>query len=605
MDTLLYINKIVEITSDKKAVVRNFEREIGKIWIELETTRQSGETVHLQIYYQGNPRVAVRAPWDGGFSWAKTKDGAPWIATTCQGEGPDIWWPVKDHVSDEPDSMGIHIRVPDPLVCATNGKLLSVEKHDDATSTYYWFVSTPINNYTVALNIAPYKLIEQQYKSTSGDVFPFKFWVLPEDYEKGQEIFPEFIEHMRFFEETLGPYPFRADKYGVAQTPHLGMEHQTIIAYGANFNNAAMTGKDWGFDALHHHELAHEWWGNLVTNADWKDMWIHEGFGTYMQALYMEHLKGMDAYHEYIAGQRMFRNNNEIAPEKSVPNSVIYRAPIYSKGATVLHTLRYLIGDDNLKTALRRMLYPTPEMEKVTDGSHTRFVSTNDFKEVSENLSGQQLDWFFNLYTHQPALPRLKADLKDNTLVLKWITPDNMPFPMPVDIKIGEELKRIEIPAEGTKIKVKNQKILIDPHKWVLFEPAGLEDAASMINQGKFEKAEALYKNVLFIDPENSIAERMLKHTSFAMANPNDESFKKFLGTYKVNENRIYNIIEEDGNYYLTSRRIKYRIYPVSDYQFVVTEFNADYYFTFDQDSNVAALVLENPRFRMQANKVE
>jgi len=182
--------------------------------------------------------------------------------------GADVWWPNKDHVSDKPDSMTIRITVPEPLVVASNGRLEQVEEHGDGTRTYHWFVSTPISNYNVALNIAPYVVIQEEYESVTGETFPVMFYVLPESLEDGRALMPEILAHLRWFEETLGPYPFRADKYGVAQTPYLGMEHQSIIAYGANFDNGAMTGGvDWGFDALHHHELSHEWWGNLVTNS--------------------------------------------------------------------------------------------------------------------------------------------------------------------------------------------------------------------------------------------------------------------------------------------------------------------------------------------------
>ncbi|MCK5573785.1 MAG: M1 family metallopeptidase, partial [Bacteroidetes bacterium] len=397
LDTLLTISKVTEIV-DQRELARSFERDMGKIWISLRGTRQAGESITMRIRYGGKPRVAPRPPWGGGLSWSQTEDSSAWIATSCQGEGPDVWWPAKDHVSDKPDSMGIHIRVPDPLICASNGRLRSIENHMDKTSTFHWFVSNPINAYNVALNIAPYELIEDTYESVSGDEIPVQFYVLPEDYEKGQKFLPEIIDHLAFHERTLGPYPFRADKYGVAQTPHMGMEHQTIIAYGARFNNAAMTGKDWGFDALHHHELSHEWWGNLMTNSDWRDMWLHEGIGTYMQALYVEEKQGMEVYHEYLNTRRNFRNRHAIAPRESKTMKEITRAPIYDKGAWVLHTLRYLIGEDALRTALRRMAYPYPWMEEITDGRQVRFASTDDFVRIVREVSGRDLDWFFELY---------------------------------------------------------------------------------------------------------------------------------------------------------------------------------------------------------------
>lgn len=594
LDTLLSISKVTEIQNGKE-VKRSFTRKVGKVWISLETTRQVGELIEINVYYNGKPRIAKRPPWDGGFTWARTKDGSPWIATSCQGEGPDIWWPVKDHVSDEPDSMGIHIRVADPLICASNGKLLSAEKHNDSTSTYHWFVSTPINNYAVALNIAPYKVIERDYQSTSGDVFPFKFWVLPEDYEKGVKITPEFMDHLRFFEETLGPYPFRADKYGVAQTPHLGMEHQTIIAYGANFKNASMTGGiDWGFDVLHHHELSHEWWGNLVTDADIKDMWIHEGFGTYMQALYSEKLFGIKQYHKYLAGMRNFGEDKEVAPRQVTSSEGMKGHPIYSKGAWVLHTLRYLIGEEAIRKSLRRMAYPDPEMEKVTDGSHTRMVSSDDFVQIVEKVAGRKLDWFFDLYIHQPSLPELDAYLDGEKLTLSWITPGGMKFPMPLDVKNGDTITRVEIGENGGQLIVDPEKeIIINPDRWVLLKAAGLGKAEQLVSQGEYKKAEEFYKKAVFIDPNDNSSKKMFEHIKYAIETSSskiENIYKNYIGRYRLNENRDFRIIKEKGGFFLESRRGKHKIYPVSDKRFIVLEFDTYYEISSDESGKANAL---------------
>lgn len=470
LDTLLEIISIVEVVNNEK-LTRKYERKIGQIWIDLQEERKKGSTLKIEIAYHGHPRVAPNPPWNGGFTWTKTPSGAHWIATTCQQEGPDIWWPAKDHVSDKPDSMALHIRVPEPLIVATNGQFLSKETHRDNTATYHWFISTPISAYNVALNIAPYRTIETTFTSVAGDQFPMIFYVLPEDYEKGQQLFPEMQEHLHFFEKYFGPYPFRADKYGVAQTPHLGMEHQTIIAYGARFNNHSMTGFDAGFDALHQHELAHEWWGNLVTNPDWNDMWLHEGFGSYTQPLYVEYLKGAVAYQEYMSRMRRFGNWAAIAPRDSKTAKEIYRAPIYNKGAWVLHALRYLIGDTSFFTALRRMAYPNPEMEQIKDGRQVRFATTDDFIAICENASKMKLDWFFEVYVRQPKLPVLYSKIENGALSLRWETPGNLPFPMPLEVQMGEKTERIEIPANGAVLKIpKGIKPVVDPNNWGLYE---------------------------------------------------------------------------------------------------------------------------------------
>ena len=447
-------------------------REGGRIWLEPFRTHQTNETVTYGIAYGGHPRIAPNPPWDGGIQWEKTSLGDDWIATSCQMIGADVWWPVKDHVADEPNTMDIHIRVPEPLVAASNGRLQSVDEHADHTRTYQWHVSNPINVYNVALNIAPYRLIEDTMESVAGDSYPIQFFVLPEDYDKGLELFEEIKEHLRFYEDVVGPYPFRADKYGVAQTPHLGMEHQTIIAYGAGFDNTSMTGgNDLGFDALHHHELAHEWWGNLVTNTDWSDMWLHEGFGSYMQPLYRERLSGKDSYNEAMMQQRRgIRNQKAVAPDSILSSQEIYAGhDIYSKGSWVLHTLRFLVGDDAFFEILRRQAYPNAELEMVTDGSQTRFATTEDFRKTAESISRKELRWFFDVYLRQPELPQVSVIRDATSVLVQWKSPNDLPFPMPIEVAIDGEIQVIEPTARGIVLSLpETAEFVIDPNNKVL-----------------------------------------------------------------------------------------------------------------------------------------
>lgn len=473
LDTVFQVAGIIERSAGTESSLV-WERQGGRLWIDLGTRRAVGEEVTLSVRYAGKPRVAPMAPWDGGFVWSSTESGEPWIATAVQGEGPDLWWPAKDHVSDKPDSMALHIRVPEPLVVATNGRLQRVEEHGDGTRTFHSFVSTPISAYNIALNIAPYRRIEGSLESVGGGEFPVVFYALPEDEERARDFFPEVLEHLRFFEELLGPYPFRADGYAVAQTPHLGMEHQTVIAYGANFDRGAMTGgRDWGFDALHHHELSHEWWGNMVTNADWKDMWVHEGFGTYMQSLYAERLAGPERYRAHLAAERRnIVNRTAVAPRESRTSGEIYfssGSDIYSKGAWVLHSLRWLMGDEPFFEALRRMAYPDPQMEQVTDGSHTRLVTTDDFLVIAEAAAAAPLDWFFEVYLRQPHLPRLETERTDETVSLRWHAPVGLPFPMPLEIEIDGQRSRVAMPEGYAELTVPaDATVIIDPDSWVL-----------------------------------------------------------------------------------------------------------------------------------------
>jgi aminopeptidase N len=474
LDAPLAVDAVNSISAIGRSEPLRFERRGGQLWIAFPMTRQPGETVRVSVSYGGKPRVAPRPPWVGGFIWDKTADGQHWISTACQNDGADIWWPTKDHPSDEPDSYSLHITVPQPLIAAANGRLQSVTKNRDGTQTFNWFVSTPISNYTIALNIAPYRTIEDRYRSVTGEIFPVTFWVLPQDYEKGRKLFPHILEYLRFFEERLGPYPFRADKLGIAQTSHLGMEHQTIIAYGNNFQDNA-----YGFDGLMFHELGHEWWANLVTASDWRDMWLHEGFQSYMDALYAGAMRGDEGYRRYLAGQRArLRNRQPVAPREPRTTVQIYMAApdytssdgdIYGKGALILHSLRYLIGDRAFFQSLRRMAYPDPRLERIRDGRQCRFATTDDFLHIAEEASGMKLDWFFEVYLRQPELPRLVSETKGNQLLLRWETPKDLPFQMPVEVQTGNRTMRYEMRSGSAIVPLEpGQKPVIDPKQWIL-----------------------------------------------------------------------------------------------------------------------------------------
>jgi len=474
LDEPLLVSAVAAVDEQGKEQPLSFERRGGRLWVAFSLTRQPGETVRVRVSYGGKPRVAPKPPWVGGFVWAKTKDGQPWVSTACQNDGADVWWPCKDHPSDEPDTMRLRITVPEPLACAANGRLEGVKANGDGTRTYNWFVSTPINNYSVALNIAPYRTIEGKYQSVTGETVPVFFWVLPENYESGQRLFPQIAEMIRFFEERLGPYPFRADKIGVAHTSHLGMEHQTVTAYGNNFQN-----NEDGFDWLLFHELGHEWWANQVTAGDWRDFWLHEGFQSYMDALYHGAKGGEESYHRHIAGlRRQLRNRQPVAPRESrtsvqmylaAPDYVASDGDIYNKGAAVLHTLRHLIGDRAFFAALRRMAYPDAALERVTDGRQCRFATTDDFRALAERESGVKLDWFFEVYLRQPQLPRLVTEPREGGVMLRWEAPGGLPFPMPIEVSVGGQTRRVEMPQGSVLLPVAaGEQLVVDARQWVL-----------------------------------------------------------------------------------------------------------------------------------------
>ncbi|HEU4419231.1 MAG TPA: M1 family metallopeptidase [Planctomycetota bacterium] len=445
-----------------------FAHENGRIWITPANALEAGSEFAIEIAYGGKAHEARRPPWDGGFTWKKTKDGEPWIATSCQGEGADLWWPCKDHPSDKPDGVDLHITVPKGLVVASNGTRQGKPKVDGKLATFHWRVASPISNYCIALNIAPYVELDDTFTCVDGTKMPIQFFVLPESVEKAKRFMGQFLDHVKVFEEILGPYPFRAEKYGIAETPHLGMEHQTIIAYGNGWKD-----EDEKYDWLHNHELSHEWWGNLVTCRDWKDMWIHEGFGTYMQPLYRERRFGRAAYQEEMQkASKSVRNMSPVAPRETKDSHEIYfgagGGDIYYKGSWVLHTLRWQMGDEKFFQALREFCYPTEAARKATDGSQVRLVDTDEFVALCTRIAGEDLAWFFEVYVRQPRLPRLHSEKQDGMLKLRWETPQDLPFSLPVPVLLQGKEVRVAMKDGLGELKVGAAEYEIDPEQRML-----------------------------------------------------------------------------------------------------------------------------------------
>jgi aminopeptidase N len=478
LDPRLAITGIEQIKINESIPLRYTRSDNNRtFYVYFNQTLQPGNREVVRIHYGGKPRVAPRAPWNGGMVWARTPSDDPWVGVAVQGNGSWLWWPNKDHPSDRPDSVAINITMPDDLVVASNGRLRGESVREEGWTTWHWFVSTPISNYNVTLNAAPYEIISEPYESITGEEFDITFWVLPEYLEKGKKLFPQFAEQIRFMEMVAGPYPFRADKYGVAHSPYLGMEHQSIIAYGANFENDNLFGIEAGFDDLHQHELAHEWWGNLVTAWDWRDFWLHEGFGTYMQPLYAEHIAGKEVYREmmsYLRARIVDEADREVAPREFMSSIEITQGSrggnVYFKGAWFLHMLRYLTGDDLFFSTLRRFAYPDPAMEEVTDGSHLRYATTDDFLYTVESVTGMELGWLFDVYLRQPVIPELRATRRDGYVRLQWIVPEGHRFPMPLEVAIGGDVVTL-VPGRSGVISFEvpdHIEVEVDPNNWIL-----------------------------------------------------------------------------------------------------------------------------------------
>ena len=486
LDSVFTVEMVVDSRDYSKSMPLDFIHENGLVVAELDEALSPGSEIRITIHYSGKPRIAPNPPWEGGFTWERTTENKPWIGVSCQVNGADIWWPVKDHPSDRPDSVSIKITVPAGLKAVSNGLLRSAKIREDSARTFHWVTNSPINNYAVTVNIGPYAEIMDYFTSISGDVFPIYFWALPENKQKAVVLMDQVKNQMLFFEKLLGPYPYRHEKFGVVETPFFGMEHQTIIAYGAGYQNDTVFDTNSGFDDLHHHELAHEWWGNLLAAYDWKDFWIHEGFATYMQPLYAEYLHGKDQYQYFM--KRLYQrilNDIPVAPKSSRSTRQMYQGrDIYMKGAWILHSLRNLIGDDAFFRALLEMTYPgslafTDEPFSLHTGfasgfsgheplTPARFIDTDDVISVFESVSGKDLDWFFEVYLRHNELPELEKSWHDDRLALQWKVPSGKTFPMPVEVYVGNK-RHIVVPEEKTFLTVPDrEQLMIDPDQKVL-----------------------------------------------------------------------------------------------------------------------------------------
>jgi hypothetical protein len=427
-------------------------------FVELTAPQRIGERHTVVAHFSGRPTIAANPPWDGGFIWAEQIDGSPWVATANQGLGASVWWPNKDFQGEEPDSQSIAMTVPAGLMNVSNGRLRARTEHEDGATTWEWFVSSPINNYAIAVNVGSFAHWQGTYPGLEGPL-TLDFYPLVENETAARRQWTQTWPMMRCFEEWFGPYPWYDDGFKMIESPHLGMEHQSAVAYGNGYQNGYRgtdlsgtgQGADWDFIIIH--ETAHEWWGNNLTTEDVADMWVHESFANYAENLYVECLRGSAAGAEYVVGTRArVRNDRPVVGAYGVQNPG--SGDMYYKGGNMLHTIRQLVGDDaRWKSVLRGLN---------RDFRHA-IVSGAQVESYIAEHTGLELDAFFDQYLRTTTIPVLEWRLAGTELAYRWVDAVagfDMPVPVVLDggatlsLEPTEEWRRTPVPPGAGSVTV-------------------------------------------------------------------------------------------------------------------------------------------------------
>lgn len=417
------------VIQDKKKC--SWRKDGDAYFINLSSEQQANHLNQITFYFHGKPTAAKLPPWDGGMVWKKDKNKNPWISIACQGMAGSVWFPNKDHMYDEPDSVSFFITAPKDLMSVAGGKLRSVQDNNNGTKTYNWAVVNPINNYCIIPYIGKYVNFKDTFNGKGG-VLDINYWVLEYNLEKAKEHFKETKIMLRCFEDWFGKYPFYEDGFKLVESPYLGMEHQSAVAYGNGYQKGYL-GRDlsqsgWGmkWDFIIVHESGHEWFGNNISVKDVADNWVHEGFTSYSESLYTEYLFGKDAGADYVIGTRKTIDND-------VPVIGDYEVnrdgsgDMYNKAANMLHTIRHLVNNDSLWKLF------------LQDINKTFWHTTTTSKEVEAYMIKYlklDLTKIFDQYLRTTQIPVFEYFWKDDVLSLRWSNCVKG-FNMPVRINIG------------------------------------------------------------------------------------------------------------------------------------------------------------------------
>ena len=415
-----------------------YTREEDAVFVTFPAV-QAGTQFQFRVTYHGKPAEAKKPPWDGGFVWEKDKAGRDFVGVACEGDGASLWWPCKDHPTEEPDSMAINITVPSNIMCVANGRLREKVETDVKTS-YKWFVTKPINNYNVSVNIANYAVIADTIHSVTG-IQPVTYYVLDYNETVAREHFKEARTMMRSLEKFFGPFPWWEDGYKLVETPYLGMEHQTAVAYGNDFKTYERGIRTiYGYmDYIILHETAHEWWGNNITACDGADVWLHEGFAVYSEVLYVEDQLGYPmSIHYLLELRRGIQNRRAIVG----PRGEYYWGfeDAYNKGAWILHTLRSVLDDDAMFFGI---------LKGFQQEFAAQIVCTEDLVEYINNATVKDFTPFFDQYIFDRRPPTLEYSLTKDKLLYRYtgILPE---FSMPVNVLVNKDEVRLQ-PSMATQ----------------------------------------------------------------------------------------------------------------------------------------------------------
>jgi len=423
--------QIVSIEQEKSGK-RKFTRE-GNVYHVAVKNTPLNTIQKLTILFEGFPRVAVNPPWDGGWVFTKDAKGRPWMTVACQGLGASVWYPCKDHQSDEPDNgASLNITVPDSLVAVGNGRLIDKKASKKGFTTWKWEVKNPINNYNIVPYIGKYVNWTEVYSGEKGNL-DCSYWVLDYDLEKAKKHFTQARDMLKCFEYWFGPYPFYEDSYKMVEAPHLGMEHQSAVAYGNKFLNGYLgmdiSGTGWGkkWDYIIIHESGHEWFANNITTNDVADMWVQEGFTCYSETLYTECMYGKEAGNTYSQGMRRdIQNDSPVIGPYGVNQEG--SSDMYNKGNNILHTIRQVINNDSLFRQVLRGLNKDFYHKTVTSAEIENYISQK---------SGKDLSKIFDQYLRTTNIPALEYKVANKTVSYRWTnTIDG--FDMPVKLDNGQ-----------------------------------------------------------------------------------------------------------------------------------------------------------------------